>query len=278
MVRMWRPPMPPEQPRTLSLMRAQGDKSIDAIITDLPYGTTACSWDVVIPFEPMWKEVKRILKPRGVFADPALSPVARLTRLVTGWVNAAMAVVGLSRVAQTFLARYALLVKDNGATGVRIGASYVDVEGFFSTLNFINTSTLVELAIMVIGGYALELYWRIGRHYEMRRHGHDLSWMHEPHAGEAILREMLKEASVTVLFRHRLREKTGVKRTGTRVTEIAVENGASFQADIFVDSSYEGDLMAQGCSRPRGSRAPRRPQAGRAGAGSAPGCRPRRRP
>jgi len=41
------------------------DKSIDAIITDPPYGTTACKWDSVIPFEPMWEQLKRIIKPNG---------------------------------------------------------------------------------------------------------------------------------------------------------------------------------------------------------------------
>ena len=58
----------------LEVMRGMGDKSVDAIITDLPYGTTACSWDEIIPFEPMWKEVKRILKPRGVFVTTASQP------------------------------------------------------------------------------------------------------------------------------------------------------------------------------------------------------------
>jgi len=48
--------------------------SVDAIITDLPYGTTACTWDVVIPFEPMWKEVKRVLKPNGAFITTASQP------------------------------------------------------------------------------------------------------------------------------------------------------------------------------------------------------------
>jgi site-specific DNA-methyltransferase (adenine-specific) len=48
--------------------------SIDAIITDLPYGTTACSWDSVIPFEPMWAAVKHVLKPRGVFVTTASQP------------------------------------------------------------------------------------------------------------------------------------------------------------------------------------------------------------
>lgn len=41
------------------------DKSIDAVICDLPYGTTACAWDVIIPFEPMWKELKRLVKPKS---------------------------------------------------------------------------------------------------------------------------------------------------------------------------------------------------------------------
>ena len=41
------------------------DKSIDAIICDLPYGTTACKWDSVIPFEPLWKCYERIIKDNG---------------------------------------------------------------------------------------------------------------------------------------------------------------------------------------------------------------------
>jgi site-specific DNA-methyltransferase (adenine-specific) len=47
---------------------------VDAIITDIPYGTTACGWDVVIPFAPMWEGVKRVLKPRGVFVTTASQP------------------------------------------------------------------------------------------------------------------------------------------------------------------------------------------------------------
>jgi DNA modification methylase len=41
------------------------DKSIDAIICDLPYGTTACKWDTIIPFEPPWAQYKRIIKDNG---------------------------------------------------------------------------------------------------------------------------------------------------------------------------------------------------------------------
>lgn len=46
----------------LELMKSIPDKSVDLVLADPPYGTTACKWDTVIPFEPMWKELKRIRK------------------------------------------------------------------------------------------------------------------------------------------------------------------------------------------------------------------------
>lgn len=49
----------------LKLMKSLKDKSVDVCITDPPYGTTACKWDSVIPFEPMWDELIRIVKPKG---------------------------------------------------------------------------------------------------------------------------------------------------------------------------------------------------------------------
>ena len=58
----------------LEAMKNLPDKSVDAIITDLPYGTTACKWDAVIPFVPMWEQVRRVLKPNGVFVTTASQP------------------------------------------------------------------------------------------------------------------------------------------------------------------------------------------------------------
>lgn len=49
----------------LDLMEFIPDGSVDAIICDLPYGTTACKWDTVIPFEPLWAQYKRVIKPNG---------------------------------------------------------------------------------------------------------------------------------------------------------------------------------------------------------------------
>ena len=50
----------------LKVLSALKDKSIYLILTDLPYGTTQCKWDVVIPFDSMWKELKRIIKDNGI--------------------------------------------------------------------------------------------------------------------------------------------------------------------------------------------------------------------
>jgi len=49
----------------LEVMKEIDDKSIDMILCDLPYGTTACKWDTVIPFEPLWEQYKRIIKDNG---------------------------------------------------------------------------------------------------------------------------------------------------------------------------------------------------------------------
>ena len=49
----------------LELMKDIPDKSVNMILCDLPYGTTACKWDTVIPFEPLWEQYKRIIKNDG---------------------------------------------------------------------------------------------------------------------------------------------------------------------------------------------------------------------
>ena len=49
----------------LELMKDIPDKSVDMILCDLPYGTTACKWDTVIPFEPLWEQYNRIIKDNG---------------------------------------------------------------------------------------------------------------------------------------------------------------------------------------------------------------------
>ena len=58
----------------LELMKNIPDGSVDLVLTDPPYGTTACKWDSVIPFEPMWEQVNRIIKPNGAIIFTASQP------------------------------------------------------------------------------------------------------------------------------------------------------------------------------------------------------------
>ena len=64
----------------LNILPTISDKSIDLILTDPPYGTTQCKWDSVIPFEPMWKELKRIIKDNGVIVLFGSEPFSSLLR------------------------------------------------------------------------------------------------------------------------------------------------------------------------------------------------------
>lgn len=57
-----------------TLMRGIFDESIDMIFCDLPYGTTACKWDAIIPFDLMWEQYERIIKPDGVIVLTASQP------------------------------------------------------------------------------------------------------------------------------------------------------------------------------------------------------------
>lgn len=68
----------------LEILKQIPDGSIDMILADPPYGTTACKWDIVIPFEPMWKELKRVIKPNGaivLFGSEPFSSHLRLSNI-----------------------------------------------------------------------------------------------------------------------------------------------------------------------------------------------------
>ncbi len=58
----------------LEVMQNIPDKSIDMILCDLPYGTTACKWDTIIPFGPLWEQYKRIIKDNGAIVLTASQP------------------------------------------------------------------------------------------------------------------------------------------------------------------------------------------------------------
>ncbi len=117
-----------------------------------------------------------------------------------------------------------------------------------------------------IGGLAREFYHRVAQHYAQPEAWHfetregyfaqrggrstlaDLSspagtmWTFEPHVAEDIFFQMVNEAQVPVYFQQRL---AAVKKEGGRITEIAMENGKVYRARMFIDATYEGDLMAR---------------------------------
>lgn len=106
-----------------------------------------------------------------------------------------------------------------------------------------------------IGGLSLEFFQSVAAQYDEKLRvnsglqGSGAGWNCEPHVAEAVFRQMAEEAGVSVWYRHRLKEHSGVTKNGTGITEIVVEDGTAFPAKVFIDASYEGDLLAQaGCS------------------------------
>jgi site-specific DNA-methyltransferase (adenine-specific) len=65
----------------LDVMKHLDDESVDMILCDLPYGTTACKWDSIIPFESLWQNYERIIKPNGAIVLTASQPFT--TKLIT---------------------------------------------------------------------------------------------------------------------------------------------------------------------------------------------------
>ncbi|YCM46747.1 FAD-dependent oxidoreductase [Verrucomicrobiaceae bacterium 227] len=110
----------------------------------------------------------------------------------------------------------------------------------------------------VIGGMSREFYQRLHKHYsedgawrnqsqESYQGYHakaDAIWGFEPSVAEMIYREMLKEAGIEVVLGERLNRETGVKKEGAQIVAITMESGRVFEGKIFVDATYEGDLLA----------------------------------
>ncbi len=69
----------------LELMNGIPDKSIDMILCDLPYGTTQCSWDIVIPFNKLWLQYERVIKENGAIVLTARQPFT--TKLIDSNIN-----------------------------------------------------------------------------------------------------------------------------------------------------------------------------------------------
>ncbi len=88
-----------------------------------------------------------------------------------------------------------------------------------------------------IGGFSRAFYKRLGKHY-----GKDEAWFFEPSVAERELRALLSESKVPVKFGQRL---STVKKDGARITEMTMEDGTVYRGKMFIDATYEGDLMAK---------------------------------
>jgi hypothetical protein len=113
----------------------------------------------------------------------------------------------------------------------------------------------------VIGGLAREFYRRVRQHYDAPaawtrekpadfpgyRAGADAMWRFEPHVAEAVFQRMLDEAKVPLVLGERLdlRPGVGVRQEGRRIAAVVMESGRALAGRMFIDATYEGDLMAR---------------------------------
>jgi hypothetical protein len=111
-----------------------------------------------------------------------------------------------------------------------------------------------------IGGIAREFYRRVRRHYQDEKswkyekrtefkgpghdRGEDTAWTFEPHVAERICNDLLREHKVPVVLGQRLNRKDGVRKEGRRIVSITMESGETYRGKVFLDATYEGDLMA----------------------------------
>ena len=111
-----------------------------------------------------------------------------------------------------------------------------------------------------IGGLSREFYQRVYKYYlepdkwsyqtreeyfKDRAKNEDTMWTFEPSVATKIFHDMISEAKVPVVFGERLDLKNGVIKEGTRITQIVMESGRVFEGKMFIDATYEGDLMAK---------------------------------
>ena len=144
----------------------------------------------------------------------------------------------------------------------RMGKSVVLIEPFHF-LGGLTTGGLGATDIgnkRAIGGLSREFYQRINKYYlepgkwtcetreayfKDRAMNEDTMWTFEPSVATKIFHDMISEAKVPVVFGQRLDLKKGVIKEGTRITQIVMESGRVFEGKMFIDATYEGDLMAK---------------------------------
>ncbi len=114
-----------------------------------------------------------------------------------------------------------------------------------------------------IGGISREFYQNIKKHYDnpenwllqtreeyfadksgRSQEGEDAMWTFEPSAAKKVYQEMLEKEDIDLIMDQRLDRSKGVESENNRIKRIAMENGEMFEGKIFMDATYEGDLLA----------------------------------
>ncbi len=92
-----------------------------------------------------------------------------------------------------------------------------------------------------IGGLALEFYRRVARKYSRN----EACWLFEPKVALEVLQDWVAENNIEVVYGERLELKDGVTKQGSKIISIRMESGNVYKGRVFIDSTYEGDLMAK---------------------------------
>ncbi|MBN1388000.1 MAG: FAD-dependent oxidoreductase [Bacteroidales bacterium] len=147
----------------------------------------------------------------------------------------------------------------------RLGKSVILIEPT-NRLGGLTTGGLGQTDIgnkQVIGGIAREFYQNIKRHYEdptnwvwQRRSEYrdggqtatdmkeDAMWTFEPSAALEVYHDMIKNHGITIIYNQKLNRETGVNKDVNTINSISMESGDTYYGKIFIDATYEGDLMA----------------------------------
>lgn len=147
----------------------------------------------------------------------------------------------------------------------RLGKSVIIIEPS-NRLGGLTTGGLGQTDIgnkQVIGGIAREFYRNIKSHYEdsanwvwqqsseymdrgqtRTEEGEDAMWTFEPSAALNVYHDMLKDLDIKVVYKQKLNRETGISKDGNVISSITMESGDTYSGEVFIDATYEGDLMA----------------------------------
>jgi len=147
----------------------------------------------------------------------------------------------------------------------RLGKSVILIEPT-TRLGGLTTGGLGQTDIgnkQVIGGVSREFYRNIKKHYEdpanwdwqlrseykdggqtRTGEGEDAMWTFEPSAALKVYNEMLEDLDITIVYEQKLNRATGVSKDANTLSSISMESGETYYGKVFIDATYEGDLLA----------------------------------